>query len=317
MSREFRTRGFNAVARSASAAAISADTEALLRAAPTVERSLPVRIFDAGASSHRFTAVALDFAKAGDAVSGWRIEGRLPAAPGEAAAGVRLREKLRLRLDSPLEITTPSGPERVRISGFISSGEGEDEELLLPEANLSQGARRAPDAILIRLAGQGARVREEAASLERSSGLRVDALLAVSESEGRVVSRLSGLLTALAAVVGLLGAIGTAATLVGNVDRRRREIALERSLGTDAARLTQTFVSEGLLIGILGGGLGAMIGLASANLLERGLFGVSLSVSAKWVVLPWLLALAVAAVSTVPAVHRALSVKPIEALREE
>jgi putative ABC transport system permease protein len=317
MTREFRTRGFNAVALGVPAGPIASKAQELLRSEPAVERSLPVRILDAGAGSHRFTAVAFDFARAGEAVSGWRVEGRLPRGPSEAAAGQRLGEKLRLALNAPLELSTPSGPRRVRITGFVSSGEGEDEELLLHEADQPGETGPRPDAILVRLAGQGARVREEAASLERSSGLRIDVLLAISESEGRVVSRLSGLLAVLAGVVGLLGAFATTATLVGNVDRRRREIALERSLGTDAARLTRMFLSEGIAIGILGGGVGALAGLASANLLERGLFGVSLTVSARWVVLPWLAALVVAAAATIPAVNRALSVRPIEALREE
>ncbi len=317
MTREFRLRGPNAVARGREGRPLSGDVARRVAAEPDVERALPIRVADLAAGSRRVTAIGVDFSRARPFFDAWDVDGALPASPAEALAGVRLYDRLGLDRSRRVEVALPDGARKLRIVGRVSTGEGEDEELILPWADLPRADPDEADALLLRLAGSGPRVAATAASIERDSGARVDPLLAVSTSEGRVVVRLRGLLTAMGIAIAALAALGTATTLMAAVVQRRREIALEKSLGAEGRRLFVRFLAEGAALGAIGGAIGAAAGLAIADRLERHLFGVPLTVSAAWVAVPFLLSIVIAAAAGLPSVRRALSIEAITALRNE
>jgi putative ABC transport system permease protein len=315
MTREFRGQGPNAVARSRDGSPISPAAAARVSRAPEVTIAIPARVRDAEIGRRRALAVAIDFSRARSFTSTWSVDGRLPDRPDEAAVGTRLYDRLSLAHNAAIDVSVPEGRLHLRVVGRVSTGEGEDEELLLPIEALPGGV--GAGAMLLRLKGEGSQVSREAADLEKRFGLRVDPLLAVSSSEGRVVTRLRGLLSALSIAVALLAALGTATTLLASVAQRRREIALEKSLGASARRLLARFLAEGIALGGLGGVLGVAAGLIAADGLERRLFGVSLHVSPIWILLPLLVALLVSALASIPPVRRVLAIEPIRALREE
>jgi putative ABC transport system permease protein len=317
MTREFRQRGPNAVARSRDGRALPGGTARRIASAPDVERALPIRVADLAAGSRRATAIAVDFSRARPFFDAWDVDGTLPASAGEALAGVRLFDRLGLDRTRQVDVSLPGGARKIRIVGRVSTGEGEDEELVLPWADLPRADPGEADAILLRLAGSGARVAASATAIERDTGARVDPLLAVATSEGRIVVRLRGLLTAMAIAIAALAALGTATTLMAAVVQRRREIALEKSLGAEGRRLFVRFLAEGAALGAIGGAVGAAAGLVLADRLERHLFGVPLTVSPAWVVIPFLVSIAIAAAAGLPSVRRALSIEAITALRNE
>lgn len=317
MTEEFRRRGANAVARGRDGRPLPGEAVRRLEGSREVVRALPVRVQEAAAGVRRLVAVALDFDAAEPFRTGWDVEGRLPASDGEAAAGTRLFDRLGLALGRPVELDLPGGRRRFTVVGRVATGEGEDEELLLRRGQIPRADAGEADAVLLRLAGSGPAVAEGAARLERETGARIDPLLAVSTSEGRVVRRLRGLLAALAACIAALAGLGTATTLMASVVQRRREIALEKALGADAGRLFRRFLAEAAALGAIGGLAGAVAGLAAADRLERSLFGVALTPSLLWVVGPLLLSIGLAAAASLPAVKRALAIEAITALREE
>lgn len=317
MTGEFRRRGANAVARGRTGQPLPGATVRRLESAPEVDRALPVRAGEAAAGPRRLVAVSLDFHAAGPFLSGWDVEGRLPASEGEAAAGTRLFDRLGLKIGGEIVLDLPGGRSRFRVVGRIATGEGEDEELLVLPSALPRKDAGEADALLLRLAGNGPRVAEAAARLERETGARIDPQLAVSTSEGRVVVRLRGLLAALGACIAVLAGLGTATTLMASVVQRRREIALEKSLGAEPKRLFRRFFAEAAALGAIGGAAGTAAGLAAADRLERSLFGVALSPSLFWVVAPLLMSVGLAAAASLPAVRRALAIEAITALREE
>jgi putative ABC transport system permease protein len=331
MTAEFRLRGANAVARGRAGEALDGRTVHALERSPAVVRALPVRLREAASGQRRLIAVGLDFERAAPFLAGWEVEGRLPEAPGEALAGARLFERIKpgpgLRLDEAatapqsgreVELVLSAGERRrFHVVGLVSTGEGEDEELLVRRVELPAADLDSAEAVLLRLSGSGSQVAAEAAGLERDLGVRVDPLLAVSVSEGRVVVRLRGLLTALGVLIGLLAALGTATTLMASVLQRRREIALEKSLGAEPTRLFGRFLAEGAAIGALGGAVGAAAGLAAADAIEHSLFGVSLTISSFWAVAPVVLSMGIAAVACLPSVRRALATEAITVLRDE
>ncbi len=72
----------------------------------------------------------------------------------------------------------------------------------------------------------------------------------------------TGLLLGLGAVALLVGGIGVANTMVISVLERRAEIGLRRSLGATRQHIRTQFLTESLLLSVLGGGAGIVLGSA-------------------------------------------------------
>jgi len=70
----------------------------------------------------------------------------------------------------------------------------------------------------------------------------------------------TGLLLGLGAVALLVGGIGVANTMVISVLERRSEIGLRRSLGATRQHIRIQFLTESLLLSVLGGGAGILLG---------------------------------------------------------
>jgi putative ABC transport system permease protein len=76
-------------------------------------------------------------------------------------------------------------------------------------------------------------------------------------------SALNGLFLGLGAVALLVGAVGVANIMIISVLERRSEIGLRRALGATRSNIRTQFLSEAVLLGMLGGAVGVALGAAS------------------------------------------------------
>ncbi|MGH2849978.1 MAG: ABC transporter permease, partial [Solirubrobacteraceae bacterium] len=76
-------------------------------------------------------------------------------------------------------------------------------------------------------------------------------------------SALNGLFLGLGAVALLVGAVGVANIMIISVLERRSEIGLRRALGATKGHIRTQFLSEAILLGLLGGAVGVALGAAS------------------------------------------------------
>ncbi len=76
-------------------------------------------------------------------------------------------------------------------------------------------------------------------------------------------SALNGLFLGLGAVALLVGAVGVANIMIISVLERRSEIGLRRALGATRSHIRTQFLSEAVLLGLLGGSAGVALGAAS------------------------------------------------------
>jgi putative ABC transport system permease protein len=86
-----------------------------------------------------------------------------------------------------------------------------------------------------------------------------DALVAQADAK----SALNGLFLSLGAVALLAGAVGVANIMIISVLERRSEIGLRRALGATKGHIRTQFLSEAILLGLLGGAVGVALGAAS------------------------------------------------------
>jgi len=98
------------------------------------------------------------------------------------------------------------------------------------------------------------------ANPENPGGVNVsqpsDALVAQADAKGAF----DGLFLGLGAVALLVGAVGVANIMIISVLERRSEIGLRRALGATRAHIRTQFLSEAILLGLLGGSVGVVLG---------------------------------------------------------
>jgi putative ABC transport system permease protein len=101
------------------------------------------------------------------------------------------------------------------------------------------------------------------ANPENPSGVNVSqpsaALVAQAEAKGAF----DGLFLGLGAVALLVGAVGVANIMIISVLERRSEIGLRRALGATKGHIRTQFLSEAILLGLLGGIVGVAVGAAA------------------------------------------------------
>jgi putative ABC transport system permease protein len=135
------------------------------------------------------------------------------------------------------------------------------------------------------------------------------AILGASSSAGRT---LTILLAAVAGISLLVGGIGVMNIMLVSVTERTREIGIRKAIGAQARTIVAQFLTEAVIVSMLGGMLGVLIGLIASRFTIAGI---------QPVVAPWSiwLALGVSLFTGLffgfyPA-HRAAALRPIEALR--
>ncbi|WP_227497123.1 ABC transporter permease [Planctomonas psychrotolerans] len=101
-----------------------------------------------------------------------------------------------------------------------------------------------------------------------SQAVEADPVTGPSSTVGVLLTMAAIVFVVIATVV---GAIVTTNTFASIVQSRVRTIALMRLLGSSARGLRRSFLREGLLVGAMGSGLGALLGLGSSLVLTRGL----------------------------------------------
>ncbi len=139
----------------------------------------------------------------------------------------------------------------------------------------------------------------------------------VEQSEGTVLSRISGLMWLISAAALLAAGFAVSAAMATAVLERRTEIGLMRSLGSSRATVAALFYSESAILAAVAGSLGFVAGSALAWLLGRSIFPGEPTALFNPVLLPAILTLGilVAIAGSTPAIRAALNANPSQTLR--
>ncbi len=132
----------------------------------------------------------------------------------------------------------------------------------------------------------------------------------------KIADALTAVLVLVAAVTLAVGGVGIMNIMLANVRARIREIGIRKAMGATYREIKLQFLSEAVIISLIGGIVGVIVGLA-LPLSVRFFTDYDLPISG------WSVAIALAAATsvgvffgTVPAT-RAAQMDPVEALRDE
>ena len=153
----------------------------------------------------------------------------------------------------------------------------------------------------------------------------------MSEQMKSAMASIQMTLTAIAAISLLVGAIGVMNTMFTSVLERTREIGIMKAIGAKDRHVLSLFMIESGLLGIIGGAIGVLAGVAISSLaggvlsgalaVGPGSGGTSVSFAASyspWLIIGALLAsFVLGAIAGVLPARRGAKLRPVEALRYE
>src|SRR5262249_22738138 len=190
----------------------------------------------------------------------WSVDGAWPqdyadwpSGPADVLAGARLAQKQGLTIGDRIEV----GGRQLRISGILNSGGDEDLAVVAP-LHLFQKLVGRPNAV--RRVSVNARTKPEDAFARKDPGkmspamrdrwycspyansiafqirevlpnVRVEQVRPVEQNQGRVLSRVSGLILLLTIAALLAAALAVSAAMAATILERRLEVGLLKSLG--------------------------------------------------------------------------------------
>jgi putative ABC transport system permease protein len=280
---------------------------------------------------------------------GWRVEGQWPndADLDSCLVGVTLARDHRLITGAMVTLNNPDSASgelsyRCRVSGVLDSGGAENDQVLASLAAVQKFAgepgavRKVEVSALTKPEDDFAR-RDPAAmtpeELERWScspyaasiayqiaqaipGSAARPVFPVSESEGRILGRIGGLMLAIAVAALVTACLAVASMMLATVIERRDEMGLFQSLGATRARVASLFLLEGSAIGLAGGAAGYLAGSLLAHQLGSVVFGAPAAMHASLLPAVLLVALLVTWMGSAVPLARGLRVPAALALRD-
>jgi putative ABC transport system permease protein len=274
----------------------------------------------------------------------WRVSGRWPAdGARECVVGVALAQRLGVKTGDALALRAGGADFSLQVTGILSTGGPEDEAVVAPLAVAQSLAgrhgqfRRLLVSSLTKPEDEFAR-RDPAAMTpveydrwyctpyissiayqirEVLPGVEARAIRRVAESEGHILTRVSGLmwLVTLAALLAATLAVGAASATT--VLERSSEVGLMKALGASGWTISFFFMAEQILIAIVGGVIGFGLGVLLARFLGQSVFGIPPAL--RLILLPVILVIAalVALLGSLLPLRRAARLQPAPILRGE
>lgn len=255
----------------------------------------------------------------------WSLTGEWPLADGELLLGRDVAEVIAAEPGDRIVVEgqDASGAdvaEEFIVSGLVQTGGAEDAMALMSLADLE---------LLLDSAGELDLIEYSIASDEQSLGSLADRIgqaipsataepvRRLAQSEASVLGTLRSLVYLVTAVVLALTLICVWTTMIAVVAERRREIGLRKALGAENRSIVLEFLGEGLLIGALGGIVGAGLGFAFAQLVSVNVFGRGITLVPSLAAVTVAVSIVVTGLACLAPVRRATEVDPATVLRGE
>ncbi|MBE5808203.1 MAG: FtsX-like permease family protein [Clostridiales bacterium] len=206
------------------------------------------------------------------------------------------------------------------VTGILETG-GEEEDyfyMSMDDLETITGERDVLDVVELSVSGSSDELAAESEAITADTpGVSARLVKRVTKSETSVLSKLQALVFLVTVVVLVLTMVSVSTTMMAVVTERRREIGLRKALGASDGSIRVEFLGEGLFLGGLGGILGAVLGFVFAQVVSVNVFGSDIRFNFWLLPLTVLVSMAVAALSCLLPVKRAVAIDPALVLKGE
>jgi putative ABC transport system permease protein len=344
MGREFRSYGANLIVYpegdgGLSGAAIAASLSfipdgSLVGAAPYRYRLTKI-------NERPFVAAGTDLDGARRTSPWWFVTGRWPAQQGEALIGKELAQILQL---APGGVFAPADSASLfTVTGILETGGVEESFFIVSMGDFARiggigetggngldgpddgeastavpPVDHAADVLELSVTQNAAELASIAAAINQNvPGVEANLVKRLAASEGGVLTKLGALTAIVTLIVLLLTMICVATTMISAVAERRREIGLKKALGASNRSLFLEFLGEAVFLGLLGGLLGAFLGLLFAQGVSLNVFHRPIAWHSSLAPLTVAASALVTVLSSLLPLKQAVSVDPVIVLRGE
>jgi putative ABC transport system permease protein len=287
-----------------------------------------------------------DFTTGARTVNGWwKVEGNWPpdyaewpkGQPPEALAGSKLAENAGLRIGD--EVTVQG--RKLRISGILNTGGAEDQAIVAPlhivQEVLGEPGKVRRVVVSALTKPEDAFARRDPANMspadrdrwycspyansialqisEALPNVRVEQIRQVEQNQGRILSRIAGMMLLLTLAALLASGLAVSAAMAATILERRHEVGLMKSLGAGNGTVASLFLTEAGLLALAGGAIGFLLGTLLAHRIGQTVFGSAITVQPVVLAVAIIAALLVTFIGSAGAVRKAMQFDPAVVLR--
>jgi len=233
--------------------------------------------------------------------------------------GLKAASELHVQKGDVLDLTNGIFTDSCYVLAGDGYGSAEDNQILT-DLEIGQhlaGTSNRMSQIQLIVSGRPQQIDHFIAALQRQiPEAEVRPIRQFTEGEAKIYSRISGLLTATVGIVLLLTGLCVMAAMTNVAMERKMDVGLMKAIGGSMRRVLRLFLVEAGLLGLVGGMIGAALGIVLSMGLGKAVFG--LAARPRLIVYPVAVALTiiVAILSAFP-LRRLASIRPASVFRGE
>ncbi len=254
----------------------------------------------------------------------WLINGDWPSQTRQVLVGNEIAKALDLSLGEKISLVTAksTGEDATtdfEVSGIVTTGGKEEELIFMSLTDLSEIIGRTDlDVVECSIEANKEELEKISADIAaKDAALTPRPVRRVTQSQDLVLNKLQSLVWIVTFIVLFIMMICVSTTMMAVVTERRKEIGLKKALGASNKGVIMDFLGEGMVLGIVGGGLGTGFGYLFALQVSISVF--ARKVSFLWPLVP--ITILVSVIITVLAclypVSKAVDIEPALVLRGE
>lgn len=255
----------------------------------------------------------------------WQVEGKWVAVDFDdrhCMIGQTLAKSMELKIGSKVNILNQETGAKhvVKVKGIMETGQAEDNQIFVTLA-LAQRLLEQENKLnyaMLSIVSEGFDIDGFAAGLEEQySTLDAKPIRKVSQSEGQILEKITGLMALVAVIILSTTTLCVMTTLLAMVVERRKEIGLIKAIGAENSVVVRQFLTETTVIALIGAICGVVAGFILAQILGHAVFDSAISL--RFIVIPLTLSIGVVAalVAAILPVKKAVEVEPAIVLRGE